>query len=140
MQEFWRSSSPEILKLFLAKENMLKQNVSEKPNRQNSRSRAAPGGLEGGGGVSERALCGTDGTPPPHLQTNSRGPKVVQSQGQGHTPEPDLRSSIRSPHHTRVLLFLPSTKELVFLKSPRHRYTKLLWQVSHYDLITCMAV
>lgn len=84
MQEFGRSSSPEILKLFLAKENMLKQNVSEKPNRQNSRSRAAPGGLEGAGGGSERALPAAQmGHHPLTFRSTAGGPKLFSHRAKG---------------------------------------------------------
>ena len=116
----------------------LKQNLPKRPNLQNSKSRDASWGSEGGG-RSEKALQSTARAPLPHLQ-NMGGPKKSSPLAKGTHPSLDLHSAQFSPPYTVVQLFTSSTKELAFLKTPCNWYTGLPWRFSFYDLITCGAV
>lgn len=122
MSEFWK---------FQSRENTV-QTKSEKSGNQNSQSSDVPGGQREG--VALRRLPGAQlGYHCLIYRSTAGGQKKFSHMDTVHTCTP-----IGAPHHTMVLLFTPSTKELVFRKCLCNM--GLLWQFSHYKLIICMAL
>lgn len=131
----FRSSSPEILKLFLAKENTVQTSPSQKPLMQDRSNRDAPaGGSEGGGGSED---SGAQLRHTLSLQTNSLEVQV-RSRGQGHPSESGSEFPIQfSPYQGATLHFL--NKGLGCPKSPCSWHMGLWWQSSDCNLITHMS-